>query len=278
MTRLFGIIGYPITHSLSPAIHEAAFKALRVDALYSAFSVSPQDLPVILRALVLAGVDGLNVTIPLKEAVLPFLDRIDPTAKAIGAVNTLVIHKGRVSGYNTDAIGFRAALKELGWKFRPCEAVILGAGGSARAVAWELARVAGSRLVIANRHRRRAELLVRWLKRHHPSIRAEAIGLSRLQLEKAQLLVNATSVGMKPQDDMLLKPSLLHPGLTVYDLIYHRQTPLVREAKRHGCLAAGGTSMLLYQGAASFKLWWKRTPPLQVMRKALAKKLEGEAI
>ena len=275
MTRVFGVIGHPIHHSLSPAMHAATFRALDLDALYAAFDVPPRFLAPMLRAFVLSGVEGLNVTVPLKERVAPLLDHVDPAAAAIGAVNTIVIRHRRTTGYNTDGVGFRRALEELGWRGRRASVVILGAGGAARAVAWELGRVRGSRLTIANRHPRRAQALARWLRRHRTGIQVEAIPLSRVSLEGAALVVNATTLGMRKTDGSPVNPALLHRGLTVYDLVYHRQTPLVRAARRRGCVAANGLSMLLYQGAESLRLWLHREPPVDVMRRALGQALHS---
>lgn len=289
MTRLFGVIGSPIGHSLSPAMHTAALRALRLDALYAAFEVPPRCVKPILHALILAGVEGLNVTVPLKEAVLPLMDRLDPTAKAVGAVNTIVIRDRRTVGYNTDGVGFRRALQELcpsltRQRFardvasrdiparlhgRPISAVILGAGGAARAVAWELTRVRGSVVTIANRHVARATRLARWLAQRRPHACVSVAPLARVSLADAELLVNATTVGMQAADGLLVSHAALHPRLLVYDLVYHRATPLVLAARRRGCVAANGLSMLLYQGAESLRLWLHRAPPLDVMRNAL---------
>ena len=273
MTRLFGVMGHPITHSLSPAMHTAALRALKLDAVYAPFDVPPDLLAPILRGLAASGVEGLNVTVPLKEAVIPFMGRLDRSAKAIGAVNTIVVRGGRLTGYNTDAAGFLRALRELGWRPRPTRAVILGAGGAARAAAWALAR-RGGRLTIANRHLDRARALVRWLRRVAPRACAEAIPRSRVRLQDAELLVNATTVGMRPSDGSPVDPRRLHRGLLVYDLVYHRETALVRAARRRGCVAAGGLSMLLYQGAESLRLWLHQSPPIEVMRRALREALE----
>jgi len=280
MTHIFGVIGYPISHSLSPAMHTAAFRALRLDALYEPFEVPPRFLAPMLRGLTLAGVEGLNVTVPLKEAVLPLLDRIDHDARAIGAVNTIVIRGRRLIGYNTDPIGLRMALQELGWpacrsdtavgrRPRPTCVVILGAGGAARAVAWELSRIRGSCVTIANRHVARAQTLARWLKRAHPQACVQAVPLARVDLHDADMLVNATTVGMRASDGLPIDVRTLRRETLVYDLVYHRQTPLVRVARRRGCVAANGLSMLLYQGAASLRLWLRRAPPFEVMSRAL---------
>ena len=269
MTRLFGVIGDPIDHSLSPLIQGAALHALRLDAFYAPFHVPTRDLAPMLQALILAGVEGLNVTVPLKEAILPLMDRLDAGAEAIGSVNTVVIRHRRTIGYNTDGIGFSLALRELGWRPRPAHAVILGAGGAARAVAWELARVAGTRVTIANRHLSRAQRLVRWLARRRPRIHVRAVSLNAAALDEADVLVNATTVGMRASDGLPVSLRTLQPGTLVYDLIYHRETALVKSARALGCVAANGESMLLYQGAESFRLWWRRHPPLEAMRQAL---------
>lgn len=286
MTRLFGVIGHPIRHSLSPALHTAAFRALRLDALYAPFEVPKSSLAPILRALVLSGVEGLNVTVPLKEAILPLLDRVDSTAKTVGAVNTVVIRNRRTTGYNTDVAGFTRALKELGWPAcaargrstgggaagrrprRTC-AVVLGAGGAARAVAWVLSAAPGSCLTIANRHVGRAQALARWLKRARSRCSVRVVSLRQVSFEDVDVLVNATTVGMQPADGVPIDPSALHRGVLVYDLVYHRETSLVQAARRRGCVAANGVSMLLYQGAESLRLWLRQEPPIGAMRQAL---------
>ncbi|MBI4342121.1 MAG: shikimate dehydrogenase [Candidatus Omnitrophica bacterium] len=275
MTRLFGVIGHPIAHSLSPAMHTAALKALRCDAVYSAFDVPPACLRPILRAFVLAGVEGLNVTVPLKEAVIPLLSRIDPHARAIGAVNTIVIRNRRTAGYNTDGAGFLRAMRELGWRPAPARALLLGAGGAAKAVAWELARVRGVHLTIANRHPARAKQLARWLRHRQPRARVEVVPLHAADPRAAQLLINATTVGMRPNDRPPIDSSRLRRGTLVYDLVYHHETALVRAARRRGCVAANGVSMLLYQGAESLRLWLRRAPPIGAMRQALQRELHS---
>lgn len=275
MTRLFGVIGHPISHSLSPSMHTAALKVLRCDAVYSAFDVPPRFLGPILRAFTLAGVEGVNVTVPFKEAVIPLLDRLDPSARAIGAVNTIVIRSRRLTGYNTDGIGFVHALRELGWRPGPMQALLLGAGGAAKAVAWELSRMRGMQLTIANRHQARAQQLRRWLKRHRPTIQANTVPWARAgeAAQQADLIVNATTVGMGLRDRPPLDPSTLRRGAVVYDLIYHHETALVRAARRRGCVAANGVSMLVYQGAESLRLWLHRAPPVNVMRWAVRQAL-----
>lgn len=268
MTRLFGVIGHPIAHSLSPAMHTAALRALRCDACYGAFDVPPRFLKPMLRALVLAGVEGLNVTVPLKEAVIPLMDRLDPAAQAIGAVNTIVIRNRRLTGHNTDGAGFRRALAEdLRFNARGKRVLVLGAGGAARAVGWALAADRARTIWVANRTPAKAKRLARRLAR------AQAIpwraGALRAAIAEADLVVNATTVGMRPADGPPVDPAWLRRGTRVYDLIYQHETRLVRAARRRGCVASGGLSMLLYQGAESLRLWLRREPPIDAMRRTL---------
>ena len=276
MTRLFGIIGSPIGHSLSPAMHMAALQARGLDARYTALEIPPRFLRPALRALILAGVEGLNVTVPLKEGVVRLMDRLDVSARAAGAVNTIVIRNRRTVGYNTDGIGFVRAVGELGWRPRPdAQAVVLGAGGAARAVAWELARRGRGCVAIANRHPARAKRLAAWLSRQRPSACVCAVPLGEVDVAAADLVVNATTVGMRAGDRPLIDPSRLRRAAIVYDLVYHRETALVRGARRRGCVAAGGLSMLLYQGAESFRLWMGRPAPVKTMRHALMRAMRS---
>lgn len=322
MTRIFGVIGHPISHSLSPLMHQAAFEHLGLDAVYAPFEVPPRRLRAMVRGLTAAGIDGLNVTVPLKEAVVPLLDRLNREADALGAVNTIVVRRGRTLGCNTDVAGFLQALAELGsplrssspllrsfeeakkspcsaiasqrplrssksgggrgfatakqgWRPRPGRAVILGAGGAAKAVAWALTKRPGVELTIANRHLARAQRLARWLRRVRPSCAVRAQRLSGVRLDGVDLLVNATSLGMKAGDPMPVSLRGAPRTLFVYDLVYNRMTPLVARARRQGCVAANGTSMLVYQGAEAFRLWWRRRPPVAVMRRAVERALRA---
>lgn len=276
MTRVFGILGHPISHSLSPLMHQAAFEALGCDAIYAPFDVPPAALSDVLRGLVACGIAGLNVTVPHKEAVVPCLDALAEEAKVLGAVNTMVVRHGRLIGYNTDVVGFERALEELGWQPRRCTAILLGAGGAAKAVAWVLSRTPGSRLIIANRHLDRAQRLAAWLTRLRPRCRIEVRVLGPVDVRGCDLLVNATPIGMKGEATI---PSIrgFSRRVLVYDLVYHRLTALVRQARRHGCVAANGASMLVYQGAEAFRLWWRRPAPVDVMRRAVERALRAQS-
>lgn len=275
MTRLFGVIGHPIQHSLSPLMHQAAYQAFELDAIYAPFDVPPRHLKSMLRGLLTCGVEGLNVTVPLKETVLPLVHELGHEARALRAVNTLIIRRGRIRGENTDVAGFLRALAELGWTPRPCAALVLGAGGAARAVVWALSQQRGMELTIANRHLARAQALARWLSRARPGRNIRAMPLHRATARGYQLLINATTVGMRRQNeiDSVINLDGLAKQTVVYDLVYNRPTRLVQQARRRGCLAANGLSMLVYQGAESFRLWWHRQPPIAVMRKAVEQAL-----
>lgn len=272
MTRVFGILGHPIGHSLSPLMHEAAFQTLRLDGVYAPFDVPPAVFAEVVRGLHACGISGFNVTVPHKETIVPLLDVLVKDAKAIGAVNTVVAHRGRMTGHNTDTIGLAKALTELGWRPRRGTAMILGAGGSAKAAAWVLTRVPGTRVIVANRHVERAQRLAEWLRRLRPRCLVEVRPLEPVDVRGCDLLVNATPIGMT---DAAAIPSIRGLGsrVMVYDLVYNRVTALVRRARRQGCVAANGVSMLVYQGAASFELWWHRPAPIEVMRRAVERAL-----
>ncbi|MBI3996577.1 MAG: shikimate dehydrogenase [Candidatus Omnitrophica bacterium] len=278
MTRLFGILGHPVSHSLSPAMHTAALRAMRLDAFYTPFDVPPRFLEPVVRALELAGVDGLNVTVPHKQHILRHLDPqrgVASEAKAIGAVNTLVRKEGRFVGHNTDVEGFRRALKEdLGCNCRDQQVVLLGAGGAARAVGWALLSMRPRTIFVVNRTPARAAQFVHWLQASSSggmitTVPFERRAVSRL-LEHSTLLVNATTLGLRPKDPLPVDPQAIHKRLAVFDLVYRRPTTaLVRAARARGALAIDGIPMLLYQGAESLRLWLRREPPIRVMRHAL---------
>jgi shikimate dehydrogenase len=178
-----------------------------------------------------------------------------------------------MTGYNTDGAGFVRALRELGWRPGTQRAVVLGAGGASRGVCWELAR-AGCALTIANRRPERARQLAARLRRAFPALQVQARALRGLELSGADVLINATTVGMHPRDPAPVDVAGLRRGALVYDLIYHRPTALLAAARRRGCVAGGGASMLLYQGAESLRLWLHKSPPVKAMRLALDRALQ----
>lgn len=275
-TRLVGLLGDPVAHSRSPAMHNAAFRALGLDWCYVALPVAPAALPAALAGLAALGFVGANVTIPHKERAAALADELTPTAHGVGAVNTLtVLPGGELLGDNTDAGGLLAALAEAGVEVAGQRVVILGAGGAGRAVAYALAQ-AGATVTLANRTHGRAVALAAALA-HHTGEAPEALPLADTdalgrRLAQAALLVNTTSAGMHPGPDISPLPEgvRLPPGLAVFDLVYApRRTRLLRDAEASGCRTIEGLRLLVHQGALSFQQWTGREAPLEVMSQAV---------
>jgi shikimate dehydrogenase len=275
-TRLAFLLGYPVAHSLSPAMHQAAFAAAGLNAAYLPWAVSPARLPDAVTGLrALENFLGANVTVPHKEAIFPLLDGLTAEAEAVGAVNTIVRRGDRLEGDNTDGVGFLAALRqELSAGVEGLEAAVLGAGGAARAVAVALARAGAQRIVVVNRSPDRARRLADLVRARFPgrSVAAERLHAGwRPEFQAGRgLLVNTTSVGLHAEDPPLFAYESLASGMLVCDLIYSPpETPLLRAARIHGCQAANGLGMLLHQGALAFERWLGRRAPVHAMRRAL---------
>jgi len=279
-TRVCGIIGDPIEHTMSPVMHNAAFEKMGVDYFYVPFRVKKEQLAKAIEGVRALNIRGLNVTIPHKVAIIPFLDRLDPLAERIGAVNTVVNDEGTLTGYNTDATGFLQALLERGIEPRGENIVILGAGGASRAISFILADKS-SNLVILNRLLELdwAEELASRLS-HTFTKEVEALELNEENLaealEKADILVNATSVGMTPGIDETIVPfNLLKPGLVVFDIVYNPiKTRLLREAEEAGAKTISGIDMLVWQGALAFEKWTGLKAPIELMREEVIKILQ----
>lgn len=263
-TRITGIIGYPVGHTLSPPMHNAAFESLGLDYCYVPFLVRPECLEDAVKSVKALDLRGVNVTVPHKEKVMPLLDEIDEEASFIGAVNTVVNDGGRLTGHNTDGRGFMKSLSERGVDLRDGEVLIVGAGGAARAVGYYLSQEAG-KVSVHGRTPEKAEQLVADLNklRHNVFFLPEIAGTDRFRM-----IVNATPLGLSEGDPLPFDTSLLRKGQIVSDLIY-RETPLLRGAIKRGCTAIDGLGMLLWQGVLSFELWTGRTPGVEVMREAL---------
>jgi shikimate dehydrogenase len=278
-SKICGIIGDPIAHSMSPAIHNAAFDKLGLNYFFVPFRVKKEELGRAIAGVRALNIRGLNVTIPHKVAVIPFLDKLDPLAQRIGAVNTIVNDDGVLTGYNTDATGFLQTLLERGSEPKGKNVVILGAGGASRAISFILAE-RGAHLVILNRlleldwAEELAGRISQVFKKEAKALELNEENLAKV-LAKADILVNATSVGMSPNiDETPVSPDLLRPSLTVFDIVYNPlKTRLLREAEAAGAKTISGVDMLVWQGALGFELWTGAKAPVKLMRETAIKGL-----
>ena len=269
-TELFGILGNPVRHSLSPIMHNAAFASLGMNRIYVPMTAAdPAQAVPGLRAL---GFRGVSVTVPHKEAVIPFLDAVDPVAEQIGAVNTLLLRqdsagKVLIEGYNTDWLGANAALTAAKVRLQGSRVLVAGAGGAAKAVAFGLQQ-AGAEVLITNRSAANGQALAAWLN-------CKFIPLQEAGQQAGDVFINTTSVGMEPDmDGCVVSPEMLRNFSAVMDIVYAPlETRLLREAKAAGCAAVDGLAMLLHQGAEQFRLWTGQPAPEAVMRAALEEEL-----
>ena len=278
MTKRVVLIGHPVAHSLSAAMQQAAFDALAIDAKYELWDRTSIELADAIAELRTDGFLGANVTIPHKERVVPMVDRLTEEAHVTGAVNTLTREGKRLIGHNTDVPGFKVALDRLvGKQKMPRQAVVLGAGGGARAVVSGLITEGFQRIIIFNRHLHRAEGLVKHFGRSASHMELRAMpwhdSIIESELAKAKVLINATSIGLTT-DSSPIPAEALHGDLLVLDLIY-AQTRLLREAVAAGATVADGELMLLHQGAAAFTLWTGQPAPLELMQAKLAEARAG---
>jgi len=291
-TKILGVIGDPIEHSLSPIMHNYVLDSLGLDYRYLAFHVRREEVGGVGQAFRTLGLAGLNVTIPHKEAVLGQMEHLTPEAEAVEAVNTIGMdEEGRLVGHNTDIEGFRGSLRirglDRGLAGNP--AVVLGAGGAARAVLYALAGAGAGPLVLANRTTARAEEIARWCVSHFPKTAVEIVFPSDRQtmaraLEEAFITVNVTPVGMAPNsgESPLPREIIPRPGSVVYDTIYNPSaTMLLQTAAKHGCSAVGGLDMLIIQGMESLSWWLGQPVPWaemieelrQILKEALARQV-----
>ncbi len=280
-TKICGLIGDPVEHTMSPPMHNAAFDKLGLDYAYLPFHVRPEDLSDAVSGLRALNVVGFNVTIPHKVAVIPLLDELDSLAEKIGAVNTVVNDNGVLKGYNTDASGFLQALLERGIEPRRKNIVLLGAGGAARAIAYILAE-RNTRLTILNRREE-----IDWAEAIAANIKtdlAQEVKVFELlpeylreTLAASDVLVNATSVGMSPESDASPVPAgLLKSELVVVDIVYNPvRTRLLREAEAAGAVTVAGIDMLVWQGAMAFEKWTGQKAPFDLMKEVVLKGLEN---
>jgi shikimate dehydrogenase len=278
LTKIVGLIGYPIDYTLSPLMHNAAFKELNLNFVYLPLRVKLEDLNLAIKGLLALNIVGANVTIPHKEEVIKYLHDFSQEAGMIGAVNTICVHEGRLIGDNTDGKGFVTSLiEEMNIDPYDKKIFILGAGGAARAISISLANLGVKRITFTDKDMVKATRLSSDIKRHFPSLWADIVRLDDEEFEEyirdCDILINATPCGMHENDPLLINPNWLYSNQVVYDIIYTPpQTTLLKIAKQKGCKIQNGISMLVHQGALSFELWTGKKAPIEVMRNAILTK------
>jgi len=279
----YAVLGHPVAHSLSPGFQLAAFEALGREAQYVKIDVVPEDLPGLVSKLKEIGFAGWNITVPLKHAMHDLCDELDDQARLFGAVNTVIHSDGQLTGFNTDGVGWAAGLREdFHVDVSDLRIMILGAGGGAgKALSKYAAQQRAERLVLVNRTHDKAAALAKELlplissdRLEGPHDRCTALEFNPVKIEEelagCDLLVNATSVGLKPTDPPVLPSHAIAPHLLVYDTIYRpARTRLLQDAAARGARVANGLSMLLHQGAAAFSNWTGQSAPLDAMRERL---------
>ena len=274
--KILYLIGYPVSHSLSALMQNAAYRSLGLHLDYHLLSVPPEELNTAVKKLRDPCVLGGNVTIPHKVKILDYIDELDDSAKVVGAVNTIYNQNGVLKGYNTDGPAAIRALKEVYGDLKDAKVVMIGSGGAARAVGYCLSSLVRHITILA-RDEFKGRYLARSLQNEHSLVSVGVLDESYEQIEEADILINATPVGMFPKvDESPIPKSKLHRNLLVFDLVYNpRPTKLLYEAKETGCRTLDGLKMLVYQGCEAFKIWTGVDPPEQVMKEAAEKGLEA---
>ena len=276
-SRVCAIIGNPVDHSLSPVMHNAAFKELRLNLVYVAFTVNSRELKTAILGAKSLGLQGLNITMPHKHVAMKYLDEVDVTAKSVGAVNTVLFNNGKLIGYNTDGKGAISALQENGVYTEEKKMILLGAGGAAKAIAYQASQNLDE-LVILNRNPEKAKKLAESLKSFGAKMKSGTLSheIMKTEMPTTDILVNATSLGMHPNSSCSPVPSdILRSDLCVMGIIYNPlDTQLTKDAKAKGAKVVSGLEMLIYQGAIAFEIWTKCPAPIEVMRKAALKELK----
>lgn len=269
--QLVFILGHSLGHSLSPAMHNAVFESLGLSWTYMPLEVKPDQVKTVVSILRAINVQGANVTVPYKEAVLRWLDRVEPEAGWLGSVNTVYRSGKKLCGTSTDGEGFLRSLGHLRWKLRGSMGILLGAGGAGKAVAGALARSGVKGFFVADLASQRAEALAKLVCKRYRRLQTAAISIHEAEklLPRCEWVVQATSTGLKNQDPSPLPLKAARPGVWVVDLIYHHRTAFLREAQARHLPNLNGLGMLLHQGALSFEYWTGRKAPLKIMKRAL---------
>jgi shikimate dehydrogenase len=272
-TRIVGLFGYPVEHSLSPEMHNAAFDKLNLDYCYVTFPVHPDSLGDAVLGIRALSLGGVNVTVPHKEKVIPFLDGISEEARFIGAVNTIKNEDGKLTGFNTDGTGFMQSLAEADIRVKDRKVLIVGTGGAARAIGYYLCKEAFT-VQLFDVDIPKAEALAKHLygvNQNAGMVDAASTNSSEF-MAGIDIIINATPLGLKPGDPMPVDMSLVKKEHVVCDLIY-RETPFLRAAAEKGCKTMHGLGMLLWQGVIAFEIWTGVRPPVDVMKDALLKRM-----
>lgn len=276
MENLFAVIGDPIAHSMSPIMHNDLFSFYKIDAHYHPLRVQQEYLEDAIKGLKAIGISGFNVTVPHKTAIIPFLDQLDPLAKTIGAVNTVVNENGRLIGYNTDGSGFVRGLREKIVELLGKKVLIIGAGGAARAIYFSLASEGVSDIDIANRTIERAESLISTCPF---SVRSHSLTMSEGEecANDYNIIIQTTSIGMSPQlEGIPFSAKNIKSGTIVSDIIYNPlETKFLREAKKKGAIVQNGLQMFVYQGALAFEKWTGMFPDTEMMKRNVMNQLGG---
>ncbi len=275
-TNIYGIFGHPVKHSLSPDMHNSAFNTLGLNSVYVAFDIAPDNIEEATRAIRVMGIKGINITIPHKQTIIPFLDEVSPDAKLTGAVNTVKNDNGKLWGFNTDVGGFLRAIRE-DLDFSPAgnTLFLIGAGGAARAVLSAFCMNDGAVVYIADIIQAKAIELANQFKANFHNITIETVSLEdqnilEQKFGEADILVNASPAGMDGVGSHDIPLASLNKNAVVYDLVYKPpNTKLLNDSKELGHKASGGLTMLLYQGAESFEIWTVERAPVEIMKKAL---------
>ncbi|MCX7819471.1 MAG: shikimate dehydrogenase [Kiritimatiellae bacterium] len=278
-TQLFAVLGHPVAHSLSPVMHNAALRELGLNAVYLAFDVRPEEVPAAIRGLAAIGCAGANVTVPLKEIAARCVVALDESAQRAGAVNTIRFTPEGPVGHSTDGEGFLRGVREaFDVSPRGLRVFVLGCGGAGRTVALECARAGAAAVTVCDAAEERAARLRAELRAAAPAVAVAAVPVAEAAraAAAAELIVQATPVGLHEGDLSPLPPEAFARGVLAYDLIYHRPvTPFMRAAESAGARAANGLGMLLHQGVRALELWTGRTAPVDVMRAALERAVYG---
>ncbi|MGQ9630829.1 MAG: shikimate dehydrogenase [bacterium] len=277
-TRAVALFGYPVGHTLSPPMQNAAFRELNIPCIYLPFEVHPDLLEAAVRGLVGMNFLGANVTVPHKTRIIEYMDELDEEARAIGAVNTVHNVGGKLIGYSTDGVGFsRSLLEELNETPRGRRVFIFGAGGAARTLAFRMAEERAEAVFIANRTESKAEALARDVKARHSACEIWHIPFEEMSIrdrvKESDIFINATSLGMKGEALPFLDEGCFRPGAVVCDIVYNCRTPLLDMAERAGLRTMDGVGMLVHQGAEAFEIWTGCKAPVGLMRRVLEEKL-----